>query len=215
MAETPRAVLVALMMLTFVTGVVDAVSVLSLGRVFTANMTGNVVFLGFALVGQGNVSVASSLNALGSFMLGALTGGRISKDASPRAVKLAFGVEVFMLAMATVVGLLARETATVAMVSFLAFAMGLRNAVIRKLAIPDMTTTVLTLTVTGLAADSGLAGGTSSRWPRRVLSVAMMLGGAAFGASLLPFGEAYVVGAAAAVECVAVGVLARQTALRG
>ena len=47
--------------------------------------------------------------------------------------------------------------------------MGLRNADVRKLAVPDMTTTVLTLTVTGLAADSALAGGTSPGWKRRVM----------------------------------------------
>jgi uncharacterized membrane protein YoaK (UPF0700 family) len=209
MPETPRSSLVALLMLTFVTGLVDAASVLGLGHVFTANMTGNVVFLGFALVGQGSVSVASSLNALGSFMVGALLGGRISKDLSPRAVKVAFGIEVFVLALATVLGLSAAAMATVAMISLLAFAMGLRNAVIRKLAIPDMTTTVLTLTVTGLAADSSLAGGTNVRWLRRVLAVGVMLGGAALGASLVPVGEAYVVGVATAVECAAVLALAR------
>ena len=39
--------------LTVVTGLVDAFSYLSLGHVFVANMTGNVVFLGFALAGVG------------------------------------------------------------------------------------------------------------------------------------------------------------------
>jgi hypothetical protein len=38
---------VLLLTLTVVTGTVDAVSILSLGRVFVANMTGNVVFVGF------------------------------------------------------------------------------------------------------------------------------------------------------------------------
>ena len=40
-----------LIVLTVTTGLVDAVSVLGLGRVFTANMPGNVVFLGFAMAG--------------------------------------------------------------------------------------------------------------------------------------------------------------------
>ena len=40
-----------LFVMTAVTGVVDAVSFLALGHVFTANMTGNIVFLGFALAG--------------------------------------------------------------------------------------------------------------------------------------------------------------------
>lgn len=35
--------------LTAVTGVVDAISILALGRVFVANMTGNIVFIGLAI----------------------------------------------------------------------------------------------------------------------------------------------------------------------
>ena len=66
-----------------------------------------------------------------------------------------------------------------------AVAMGLRNAVVRRLAIPDLTTTVLTLTVTGLAADSRLAGGAGSRGGRRILSILTMCGGALTGAMLL------------------------------
>jgi hypothetical protein len=42
---------VALMVLTFITGLVDAVSYIGFGRVFVANMTGNVVLLGFAAAG--------------------------------------------------------------------------------------------------------------------------------------------------------------------
>src|SRR3712207_3263287 len=70
---------VALMALTVVTGLVDAVSFLGLGRVFTANMTGNVVFLGFALGGAQNIAVNSSLSAIGAFLIGAGLGGRLGK----------------------------------------------------------------------------------------------------------------------------------------
>ena len=49
-----------LLILTAVTGIVDAVSILSLGRVFVANMTGNVVFAGFAAVGAPGFSLSSS-----------------------------------------------------------------------------------------------------------------------------------------------------------
>jgi uncharacterized membrane protein YoaK (UPF0700 family) len=69
-----------------------------------------------------------------------------------------------------------------------AVAMGFRNAVVRKLAVPDMTTTVLTLTVTGLASDSSLAGGTNPRWKRRLASIVTMFAGAATGAMLLRYG---------------------------
>jgi uncharacterized membrane protein YoaK (UPF0700 family) len=56
--------------------------------------------------------------------------------------------------------------------------MGLRNAAVRKLGVADLTTTVLTLTITGLAADSRLAGGDSPRWQRRSVAIAAMLAGA-------------------------------------
>lgn len=65
-----------LLALTVVTGLVDAVSILSLGRVFVANMTGNVVFIGFALAGAPGFSLAASLSALAGFVVGAGTAGR-------------------------------------------------------------------------------------------------------------------------------------------
>jgi Protein of unknown function (DUF1275) len=44
--------LLALSLLTVVTGLVDAACYLGLGRVFTANMTGNVVLLAFGAAGR-------------------------------------------------------------------------------------------------------------------------------------------------------------------
>ena len=67
-----------LLALTVVTGLVDAFSYLVLGHVFVANMTGNVVFLGFALAGANGFSIPASVVALGAFGLGAVTGGRIA-----------------------------------------------------------------------------------------------------------------------------------------
>ena len=59
------------------TGLVDATSYLKLGHVFVANMTGNVVFLGFGIAGAGGISIWASLTALGSFLVGGVCGGRI------------------------------------------------------------------------------------------------------------------------------------------
>jgi len=56
---------------------------------------------------------------------------------------------------------------------------------VRNVGVPDLTTTVLTLTLTGLAADSKVAGGASTRWVRRVLSILAMLLGALVGALLV------------------------------
>ncbi|MFE4723932.1 DUF1275 family protein, partial [Streptomyces sp. NPDC056728] len=67
----------------------------------------------------------------------------------------------------------------------LAWAMGLRNATVRKLGVPDMTTTVLTMTLTGFASESSLAGGTAPRTGRRIASVVAMLAGATLGALLV------------------------------
>jgi uncharacterized membrane protein YoaK (UPF0700 family) len=69
-----------LIAMTFVTGLVDAFSYLVLGHVFVANMTGNVVFLGFALAGAPDFSIVDSVVALVSFGLGAAVGGRIGSQ---------------------------------------------------------------------------------------------------------------------------------------
>jgi uncharacterized membrane protein YoaK (UPF0700 family) len=190
-----RALVPVLLILTAVTGLVDAVSVLGLGKVFTANMTGNVAFLGFAAAGAPGLSFARSTAALASFLVGAVIGGRIglpigAASAGGRTAS-AFGIEAVLLLTAAGVALGAGPDLSsspvrlYAAIGLTGVAMGLRNAVVRKLAVADLTTTVLTLTLTGLAADSALAGGDGPRWQRRVGSVASMLAGAAAGAWLV------------------------------
>jgi uncharacterized membrane protein YoaK (UPF0700 family) len=183
-----------LYLFTAVTGLIDAVSFIGLGRVFTANMTGNVVFLGFAVVGTPSLSVVRSLAALAAFFLGALVGGRIASSLAPisshRWTTAAFGSEAILLLAATLASIgyhpeSADLTRLYALIVLTALAMGVRNATVRKMGLPDLTTTVLTLTITGLAADSTLAGGSNPRWQRRVLSVVIMFAGAAVGALLL------------------------------
>src|SRR5260370_42635400 len=87
-----RRLMFSLLALTFVTGLVDAVSVLGLGRVFMANMTGNVVFLGFAAAGAPGLSFLRSSAALAAFFLGAVIGGRLAARSS-RPPSVAFGIE--------------------------------------------------------------------------------------------------------------------------
>ena len=74
-----------------------------------------------------------------------------------------------------------------AIIVLTAAAMGLRSATVRKIGISDLTTTVLTLTIAGLAADSSLVGGGNPAWKRRVGSILVMLAGAAAGAWLLSY----------------------------
>jgi uncharacterized membrane protein YoaK (UPF0700 family) len=183
-----------LLVLTMTTGVIDAVSVLGLGRVFTANMTGNIVFLGFALARVPGFSLRRSLAALAAFLVGAVIGGRLGlrRDGSPRRWLFTVAVVEATLFFAAALAASGFDRDTLApvgrlyaLIALTAVAMGIRNATVRRLAVPDLTTTVLTLTLTGLGADSWLAGGTNPRWGRRVASVAAMLAGAIVGATLV------------------------------
>jgi uncharacterized membrane protein YoaK (UPF0700 family) len=183
-------VLGTLLMLTLISGLVDAVSYLGLGRVFTANMTGNVVVLGFAAAGAPGFSVPATLTSLGAFLLGAGCAGLLTRRIMARSLLLtiAMAIEAVLGGVAATVAYLSVTVASggprYTVIAVLAFAMGVRNATVRRLAVPDMTTTVLTMTLTGLAADSRLAGGTGEGTGRRVLAVAAMLAGATAGAAL-------------------------------
>src|SRR5438045_8869317 len=95
----------ALLALTFTTGVVDAVSYLGLGRVFTANMTGNVVLLGFGIAGSGGLPVIGPVTSLVAFVLGTLAGGavarRVPESARARVLlRREVAIEVTVLAVA-------------------------------------------------------------------------------------------------------------------
>lgn len=171
-------------LLTLVTGFVDAVSVLKYGHVFVANMTGNVVFIGFALAGAPGISLGGSLVALAAFLLGAVLGGRLGRRfASHRGNLLAVAAacKVPLLLLAAIVSLVQPENA-ILILAALGISMGVQNAVARKLGIADVTTTVLTMTLTSIAADSSLAGGSNPRFARRLTAIATMLFGALLGA---------------------------------
>jgi uncharacterized membrane protein YoaK (UPF0700 family) len=181
-----------LLALTLVTGLVDATSYLKLGHVFVANMTGNVVFLGFGIAGAGGISIWASLTALGSFLVGGVAGGRIGARWSVnrgRHLTATAAMELLLVAGGLVVMAFSTrhigDGSRYAVIILLAVAMGVQNATARKLAVPDLTTTVLTMTLTGVAADSVLAGGPGSKSARRALSVAAMLLGAFIGGLLV------------------------------
>jgi uncharacterized membrane protein YoaK (UPF0700 family) len=187
-----RITVAGLLTLTVVTGLIDAVSYLQLGRVFVANMTGNVVFLGFSLYPHSGLSALASIIAVGGFLLGALAGGRlagwIDRD-TRRWLVIALGGEALILGLVAVLaaaGVLPLDGHhAYPTIIVLAAALGLQNSTVRHLGEQDLTTTVLTLTLTGLAADSSVVGGPGARLPRRLGSVAAMLAGAATGALLL------------------------------
>jgi uncharacterized membrane protein YoaK (UPF0700 family) len=208
-----------LVSMTLVTGLVDAFSYLLLGHVFVANMTGNVVLLGFALAGAPGFSITASATALVAFFAGALIGGRIgTRHAAHRGRlhSLAGAVQALFLAASVILAALGGSPVTAGyrypLIVGLGAAMGIQNAAARKLAVPDLTTTVLTLTITGIAADSALAGGPGSKAGPRLIAVAAMLAGALAGALLVrhapicyPLAIALVIVAAGAITTRALG----------
>jgi uncharacterized membrane protein YoaK (UPF0700 family) len=179
-----------LLVLTVVTGLVDAVSILALGRVFVANMTGNVVFIGFALAGAPGFSLSASIAALVGFLVGAFVGGAVvARFAGHRGLVLrnTVALELALMAIAFVIVLpsagLPGGGVAVAVSALLAAAMGIQNTTARRLAVPDLTTTVLTMTLTGIAAD--MRHGPIRTTTRRILAVLSMLLGAIVGALLV------------------------------
>jgi uncharacterized membrane protein YoaK (UPF0700 family) len=180
-----------LLVLTMVTGLVDAVSYLNLGHVFVANMTGNVVFLGFAVADARDFSIPASLTATAAFLAGALGGGRLGSRAGHhrgRLLAIATYLKIALVGAALIASMLLDSNGDLlryALIVLLALAMGLQNATARRLGVPDLTTTVLTLTLTGIAADSTLAGGKNQGLTRRLLATFTMFLGAAVGAFVI------------------------------
>jgi uncharacterized membrane protein YoaK (UPF0700 family) len=181
-----------LILLTLVTGIVDAVAYLRLGHVFVANMTGNVVFLGFAVGGATGLSVLGSLVAIMCFLPGGVLAARLAaREGENRLGQLrtATGVQIVLVAAAIAVAAVAGShpgsASRYTLIVLLALAMGIQNATARRLAVGELTTTVLTMTLTGIAADSRLAGGSGTKTGRRLLAVATMALGAFCGTLLL------------------------------
>jgi len=163
--------------LTIVTGLVDALSFLRLGEVFVANMTGNIVLLGFDVAGVEGFSAPAHLAALAAFILGAAIGGQLGAAfghhrgrlvAVVATAKCGFGCAALAMSLLT-----AQPDAPglrYALIGLLSTSMGLQNAAIRRLRIPDLTTTVLTGTITALGSDLLTAGANTGALIRRVLS---------------------------------------------
>lgn len=193
--NTPSPLVRLLLVLSATTGMVDAASILGMEKVFTANMTGNVVFAAFAAVGAAGFYAPYYIVALGAFMAGALIAGRIwrmsGKGRLSRWLVIAAMAESTMLVIAGALAILFDRAGGVTaaglsvLIALTAGAMGFRNAVVRQLKVPDLTTTVLTLTITGLASDSRLAGGDGTNQRTRIAAVVMIFAGAALGAAMV------------------------------
>ncbi|HET8842048.1 MAG TPA: YoaK family protein [Ktedonobacteraceae bacterium] len=189
MIETKDEVRPLLLVMTVLTGLIDAYSYLVL-HVFVANMTGNVLFLAFSLAGAPGFSIFASLLAIGSFLLGALLGGWLGSHVKQqeRLLALTATSQMLLLGFSAVLMVLLGTSLpeeNAGLIVLLGVAMGLQNATARKLALPDLTTTVLTLTLVGIGADSRLVGGRGSNVRRRLAAVGALFLGAGVGSLLI------------------------------
>src|ERR1700733_7587816 len=129
-----------LVSMTLVTGLVDAFSYLVLGHVFVANMTGNVVFLGFALAGAPGFSVTASLAAVAAFALGALLGGELGSRHSDHRGRLhssAAAIQALFLAASVILAIVSSSPLAAGyrygLIAVLGISMGIQNASARKI----------------------------------------------------------------------------------
>jgi uncharacterized membrane protein YoaK (UPF0700 family) len=206
---SPRLTVAALLLLTFATGLVDAISVLVLGHVFVANMTGNAIFLGFWFVPGRVVNLTAAVIASLGFLGGTVIGGRLIRRFAGQTrlwLTWALGAEVVVLVTLSVLagtGVLDYgSNAKLVLIAGLATAFGLQNTTARQFGIQELTTTVLTSTIVGIGVDSRLAGGTGERATLRYSVVAAMCTGAVLGATLSRLTVAPVIALAAVVVSV-------------
>lgn len=176
-----------MLVLTFTTGINDAVGYLGLHRVFTGNMTGNVVVLGMALVGRTALPVAGPALALLGFMVGAFVTGRSLREVTEpwtARVTAVFGfVAAVMLASGVGLAILGEHPSRPEVVTTAAaIAMGAQAAAARHIGVKDVTTVVVTSTITGLAAELGIAPWRGGGTARRLVTIVLILLGAVLGA---------------------------------
>ncbi|WP_083198715.1 YoaK family protein [Mycobacterium malmoense] len=196
----------ALLLLTFATGLADSISILVLGHVFVANMTGNVIFLGFWLAPRTSVDLTAVVVALPTFVCTTILSGRMSRHFADRTrpwITTVLAVEIgllVVLAVAAGAGILQYHNNTkLIIIAMLAVTFGLQHSSARQFGIQELSTTVLTSTIVSLGLDSRLAGGAGDRQALRLGVVSTMCAGAFLGATMSRFVVAPVFAVAAAV----------------
>ncbi|KUI21447.1 hypothetical protein AU193_03380 [Mycobacterium sp. GA-1285] len=204
-----RLTITCLLLLTFATGLVDAVSVLELGHVFVANMTGNVIFLGFWLVPHSGVDVTAALVAFAGFVAGAVLSGRFTRHLGTPVRRWLAITLAFEVATLTVLSVLAgtgvldyQDNTKLLLIAGLAVTFGVQNSTAQQFGIQELSTTVLTTTIVRIGFDSRLAGGTGEREKLRYSVVLAMCGGAALGATMTRFTVAPIIGLAAVLVAI-------------
>jgi uncharacterized membrane protein YoaK (UPF0700 family) len=180
--------------LTVAAGAVDAVSYLGLGQIFTANMTGNVVFLALAVGERSLLTALRSVGALIGFSAGAIAAGQIlGPQRTPgtwsRAVTwLLWGELACLVAFGVVWTSTGGEPAPEVLyllIGLSSFGMGLQNALARHQAVPGLTTTVITTALTGFMMDLPALGISGPGQRRAGWAAVALFSGAAVGATLM------------------------------
>lgn len=200
-----------LIALTLTAGMIDAVTFVALERVFAANVTGNLVVLGFAIAGEATLRIDGPLLALVAFLAGAAAFGRIDHGRETRNQMLRRMVRVEIIAVGVAVlvaiGFSADDDVRRLLVTaLLAGAMGARNATIARVAISELPTTVMTLPIARFAADEAVGSSDRSSDRLRIAGVVAMLVGATLSALLVL--NTAVAWALALILAVELGVLA-------
>jgi uncharacterized membrane protein YoaK (UPF0700 family) len=187
--------LVLMLALTLTTGIVDAVGYLGLDRVFTGNMTGNVVILAMALTGADGLPIIGPLIALALFVAGAAIAGRTLRSLPAGWSTRTTLLMMIVAALLAAVGVTsfaaphALEPVAYSITGALGLAMGMQAGAARHIAVSDVTTVVVTSTLVGLAFDSKLGRGAAGHpWIRRLGAIVLLGVGAALGSLLLRFG---------------------------
>lgn len=189
-----RSLTAALLLLTFATGLADSISILVLGHVFVANMTGNVIFLGFWLAPSTTVDLTAVVVALPTFVCTTVLSGRLARYFGDRArpwITTVLSIEIALLiGLAILAGtgvLRYHDNTKLIMIGLLAVTFGLQHSSARQFGIQELSTTVLTSTIVSLGLDSHLAGGTGAREKLRISAVFTMCAGAFAGATMSRF----------------------------
>lgn len=196
-ASKPRLALTTMIVLTFVTGVVDAVGYLGLDKVFTGNMTGNIVILGMGVAGADGLPILGPALALAGFTAGAWAAGIAlrSRDGKGWDHRITVLLTLGGLALAAMAVLAAVATPAaghttgtavqIVLATVTAAVMGQQAMTARAVAVADMTTVVVTSTLAGLAGETWTRAGSSTLFNRRLAAILIIFAGAVVGALLL------------------------------
>jgi uncharacterized membrane protein YoaK (UPF0700 family) len=197
-----------LLVLTFVTGILDAVSFLALGQVFATMQTGNVIFLGLGIADVSGAPLLAPLVALGAFLAGGSAAALLTRPAAANGLRVAMTVEIGLLGIAAVLAALADvdpgELTAYLLIAMLSVAMGLRNTIARRIGDPNLATTVLNLTLSAFVSHTPTGIASEGELALRGAAIAAILAGAVAGALLLKVSLALAIAAAAAVVVAAV-----------